>query len=127
MKMPMTVHRLHENRNQHLQTLAADAVRSLPQHDQRFAHRVVIKPRTLRRWSTPQQTHGMLAVKAAHRRQFIKNARLLCPIASGAALRYLFHQLISHHHAYPPHLICSRSKTAGSKSDEATTQHPGAV
>src|SRR5215218_9158718 len=43
LEMPVALHRLHENGRQHFQALAADPVRRLPEHDQRFADRLIVE------------------------------------------------------------------------------------
>tara|TARA_R110002072_G_scaffold39813_2_gene113766 strand:+ start:711 stop:1070 length:360 start_codon:yes stop_codon:yes gene_type:complete len=43
-QMPMALHGGNQHRDQRLQSLAADPVRSFPQDDQCFANRIVIQP-----------------------------------------------------------------------------------
>lgn len=44
LKIPVTLHCLDQDRHQRFQPLPADPIRGLPQHDQRFTNRIVIKP-----------------------------------------------------------------------------------
>ncbi|ESZ30879.1 hypothetical protein X732_30770 [Mesorhizobium sp. L2C066B000] len=74
---------------------AADPVRSLAERDQRLMDAIVIqsalrpRSRTDHRRPVSQQPHSVLPMKAAHRNEFIENARL-----SARALRHRVHQLI---------------------------------
>ncbi|ESZ55496.1 hypothetical protein X727_33125 [Mesorhizobium sp. L103C119B0] len=69
--MPVTLHRF-EDRRQRFQPLPADPVRGLPQHDQRFTNRLVIKPplrprpRTAHLRSVAQQAHRIRSWRAIH-------------------------------------------------------------
>ena len=59
--------------------------------------------------------------------ELVQNARLHRPIALHIPLPNYRNQFIPHRHADPPHLIRPRHSIAGSKSDEATDQHQGAI
>src|SRR3954468_21312930 len=76
-----------ENRRQRLQALAADPVRCLPEHDQRFADRLIVEA-PLRPWcrapvrrSTTEHAHGVLAMEPGHRDELVQDAPLLGPPA----------------------------------------------
>src|SRR4051794_4070241 len=73
LEMSVPLHRLNENGRQRFQALAADPVRCLPEHDQRFADRLIVEA-PLRPWrraalrlSTAEHAHGVLAMEPGHR------------------------------------------------------------
>jgi|HubBroStandDraft_6_1064221.scaffolds.fasta_scaffold03541_5 hypothetical protein len=77
--MAVPLHRLHEDGQKRLQSLAADPVGCLPDHDLHLAHRLIVNPAAEPLSTTPvhlpgpQQTHRMLAVKAGHRCELVRN------------------------------------------------------
>src|SRR4051794_34537740 len=100
MKMSVALHRFDQDGNQRLQPFATDAIRSLPDNNQRFTNGIVIKS-AVRSWlgpsflgPVPQQTHDVLAVKPTHRNKLVENARLFGSLASCVTLRNRLHQLI---------------------------------
>jgi hypothetical protein len=64
-------------------------------------------------------------MKACHRRELIQNASAIRAAASRISFTNRDYQLIPCRHAHPPHLCPRRAMPDGSKSGEATAQHPG--
>src|SRR3954454_18563358 len=125
------LHRLHENRRQRLQALAADPVRCLPEHDQRLVDRLVIKA-PLRPWCrapvglpAAEHAHGVLAMRTGYRDELVQDAPLLGPPAVAVSLDDRRHEFIPRRHAHPPHRDLPDPIRVGSMSDEATDQHSG--
>src|SRR4051794_39108469 len=130
-EMSVPLHRLNENGRQRFQPLAADPVRCLPEHDQRFADRLVIKA-PLRPWGrapvglpTAEHAHGVLAMETSYRDELVQDAPFLGPPALAVSLDDRRHKFIPRRHAHPPHDGPSDPIRAGSISDEATAQHSG--
>src|SRR5262250_2709585 len=77
--MFVSLHRLNEEGHQRFETLAADPVRRLPDHNQRIADCLIIKS-ARGPWSAPcglfaaQHPHGVLAMKTGHCDELIQNA-----------------------------------------------------
>src|SRR5215469_1490122 len=129
--MFVSLHRLNEEGHQRFETLAADPVRRLPDHNQRIADRLIIKS-ARGPWSAPcglfaaQHPHGVLAMKTGHCDELIQNAGFPATLAIGVSLSYRYHQFISRRHGDPPHPRLHSRISVGSKLDEATAQYPGA-
>src|SRR3954463_11773503 len=131
LEMPVPLHRLHENGRQRLQALAADPVRRLPEHDQRFADRLIVEA-PLRPWcrapvrrSTAEHAHGVLAMEPGHRDELVQDAPFLGPPAVAVSLDDRRHEFIPRRHAHPLHRDLPDPIRVGSISDEATDQHSG--
>ena len=77
--MFVSLHRLNEEGHQRFETLAANPVRRLPDHNQRIADCLIIKS-ARGPWSAPcglfaaQHPHGVLAMKTGHCDELIQNA-----------------------------------------------------
>jgi|SRR5215469_11895727 len=129
--MFVSLHRFNEEGNQRLETLAADPVRRLPDHNERVADCLIIKS-TRGPWSAPcglftaQHPHGVLAMKTGHRHELIQDAGFLATLAISVSLTHRYHQFISRRHGDPPHPPLRSPISVGSKLDEATAQYPGA-
>src|SRR5215831_18806320 len=129
--MFVSLHRLNEEGHQRFETLAADPVRRLPDHNQRIADRLIIKS-ARGPWSAPcglfaaQHPHGVLAMKTGHCDELIQNAGFPATLAISVSLSYRYHQFISRRHGDPPHPRLHSRISVGSKLDEATAQYPGA-
>src|SRR5215813_4370704 len=129
--MFVSLHRLNEEGHQRFETLAADPVRRLPDHNQRIADCLIIKS-ARGPWSAPcglfaaQHPHGVLAMKTGHCDELIQNAGFPATLAIGVSLSYRYHQFISRRHGDPPHPRLHSRISVGSKLDEATAQYPGA-
>src|SRR5215471_16958682 len=129
--MFVSLHRLNEEGHQRFETLAADPVRRLPDHNQRIADCLIIKS-ARGPWSAPsglfaaQRPHRVLAMKAGHCDELIQNAAFPPTLAISVSLSYRYHQFISRRHGDPPHPRLHSRISIGSKLDEATAQYPGA-
>src|SRR3954470_8522862 len=131
LERPVALHRLHENGRQRFQALAADPVRRLPEHDQRFADRLIVEA-PLRPWrraalrlSTAEHAHGVLAMETSYRDELVQDAPFLGPPALAVSLDDRRHEFIPRRHAHPPHHGPSDPNQAGSISGEATAQQSG--
>src|SRR6266478_2788112 len=67
----MSLHRIHEHRNQRFQAFATNAIGCFPKHRQRLAHRLVVQTvagarRLLGGALVSKQPYGVLAVVAGH-------------------------------------------------------------
>src|SRR6516162_273757 len=117
--------------HQRFETLAADPVRRLPDHNQRIADCLIIKS-ARGPGSAPcglfaaQRPHGVLAMKTGHCDELIQNAAFPPTLAISVSLSYRYHQFISRRHGDPPHPRLHSRISVGSKLDEATAQYPGA-
>src|SRR6266852_7808892 len=83
--MSVSLHCFHQQRQQRFQPLAANAVRCLPEHDQRFLYCLLIDPASstrlvLARWLSGQYSYLMLAVIASHLGELIQDHLLANPI-----------------------------------------------
>src|SRR5215469_8555022 len=129
--MFVSLHRLNEEGHQRFETLAADPVRRLPDHNQRIADCLIIKS-ARGPWSAPcglfaaEHPHGVLAMKTGHCDELIQNAAFPPTLAISVSLSYRYHQFISRRHGDPPHPRLHSRISVGSKLDEATAQYPGA-
>ena len=129
--MFVSLHRLNEEGHQRFETLAADPVRRLPDHNQRIADCLIIKS-ARGPWSAPcglfaaQHPHGVLAMKTGHSHELIQDAGFLATLAISVSLSYRYHQFVSRRHGDPPHPRLRSRISVGSKLDEATAQYPGA-
>src|SRR5262250_1257657 len=107
--MFVSLHRLNEEGHQRFETLAADPVRRLPDHNQRIADCLIIKS-ARGPWSAPcglfaaQHPHGVLAMKTGHCDELIQNAGFPATLATSVSLSYRYHQFISRRHGDPPQL-----------------------
>src|SRR5215469_16033792 len=101
--MFVSLHRLNEEGHQRSETLAADPVRRLPDHNQRIADCLIIKS-ARGPWSAPcglfaaEHPHGVLAMKTGHCDELIQNAGFLATLAISVSLSYRYHQFISRRH-----------------------------
>ena len=82
--MSMALHGLHQVRQRRLQTLAADAVRSLPDQDHRLTDRLVVDAPTLDHRlllpsiaGPPQQPDAVLAVVAGYGAELVEDPTLV--------------------------------------------------
>ena len=76
-EMPMPLHGVHEVRQRRLEPFAADAVGSLPHHDDRFAYGLVVDAPshdvfTLIVGNPTQQPDAVLAMVAGYRSEFVQ-------------------------------------------------------
>jgi hypothetical protein len=132
LKMAVPLHCRDQDRHQRTQPLAADPVRRLPNHNQRLARRLVIKPalraqiRVSARHAGPQQARRVLAVVARQRRELVQHPAPIRPATQGVSPRQCHHQLVACRHADQPHVRPHRPTPVGSKLREATGQPRGA-
>ena len=129
---PVPFHRLDQYRPQRLQAFATDAVRCLPQNDDRLTDRLVVDPptglrlRAARASGAPQPPHRGLSVKAGNRNEFVENACLLGAPGNCVPSCQSVNQLVPCRHAHFPHSNAPRAIVLGNISHEATTPAKGA-
>ncbi len=118
-----------ENRQQGLESLPADPVGRLPEHDERLAHRLVVDPTaSSRRWSAPdsalvEQADGVLAVIARHRDELIQDLTFLVNRGGSIPLGQRLNQLAARRRADLGH-VALLAAPCGSARCEATGTHP---
>ena len=124
-EMPMTLHGVHEVGQCRLEPFTADAVGSLPDHDDRFAYGLVVDPSShdllaLIVGSPTQQPDAVLPVVAGYRSEFVENppfVLLACLLVSVPDRCHKF--LLCHLADASPHVAASR--VFGNILVEATT------
>src|SRR5271163_3726152 len=109
--MAVPLHRLNQNGDERPQPLAADPVRRLPDHDQRFPYSVVVDTAS-RSWcgllvcpASPKNPHRVLAMEARNRRELVQDPAPLGTIPLRIPPRNRCYQLVTRRHADPPHLL----------------------
>src|SRR5271169_4097041 len=106
--MSVSLHRIHEGRNDRLESLAADPIRSLPQDRQCLHGRFVVDPRPFwlrsdgMRAGLPQGADGMLSMKTCDLDELIEDSLLLNSPSRVIAARDSFDQFPSCSHAELP-------------------------
>ena len=124
-EMPMPLHRVHEVGQCRLEPFTADAVRSLPDHDDRFAYSLVVDAPThdllaLIVAGLTQQPDAVLAMVAGYRSEFVENLPFVllgCLLVSVPDRCHKF--LLRHLADASPHVAASR--VFGNILVEATT------
>ena len=129
--MAVLLHGLQQDRHHGTQPLAADPIRGFPEHDQSLAYGIVVQPTvwpgagSLAGLSMAQQTHGMLAVQARDRHEFVQDPAAFPTPAAPVSLCERTYQVIARCHGNPPHRCLPDPDGVESISDEATPQRPG--
>src|SRR5215813_3005131 len=98
--MSVAQHRLDQRRYDCLQPLATNAVRRLPQHDERFALGDAVNPAqqpwppTLVGRTSTKHPHRVLAMVSRHHGKLVEDAGLLHPITDPVPLTYRRKKLV---------------------------------
>ena len=124
-EMSMPLHGVHEVRQRRLEPFAADAVGSLPHHDDRFAYGLVVDAPshdvlTLIVGSPTQQPDAVLAMVAGYRSEFVQYPPFVLLGRLPVSVPDRCHKFLFRHLAEAsPHVAASR--VFGNILVEATT------
>ena len=114
-KMPMPLHRRHQERDERLQPLPANPVGRFPEHHQRFSHSLAIHPacrpgsRPVHDMFTPEQSFRVLAMIPRDLRELRQDASLPGSRRGTVSRRHSLQKFVSRSHADPPH-ACPRTE-----------------